>query len=555
MAYDTDDVALHAAYYWEKTTPDRIWLTQPAPGGRIEEYTWRSAMDEVRRMAAHLLSVDLSPGSHVALFSKNSAWWVMADLAIWMAGHVSVPVYPTLTPQTIRQILEHSEARLVFIGKLDDFASMEPGIPADLPRILTPCAPETHGDRWEDVVARTEPLLEDVRRGEDELGTIIYTSGTTGIPKGVMHSFGSMGVGARGAIGSVSVKSDDRMLSYLPLAHAFERWHVETVSLLAGFQMFFADSPDSFVQDLRRARPTLFISVPRLWQKFQAGVFKKTKPDRLARLLKVPIVGRIVRRKVLEGLGLDAVRVAGSGSAPIPGELIEWYRDLGLELIEGYGMTENFCYSHQSRQDEVRPGYVGRAYEDVECRISDEGEVLVKSPASMLGYYKMPEESVASFTEDGFLKTGDRGEIDERGRLRITGRVKELFKTSKGKYVAPAPIESKLLVHEVIEMVCVAGNGQPQPHAIVMLSDEARSRAEGSGREEVERALTEHLQRVNPELDHHEKLSFLSIVPDVWAVENGFLTPTLKLKRAVIDDTYGPSIASWYARKTRILWI
>ena len=313
---------------------------------------------------------------------------------------------------------------------------------------------------------------------------------------------------------------------------------------------YFAESLDTFVKDLQRASPTLFVSVPRLWLKFQQGVFTKMPKKKLARLLKVPILSRIVRKKVLRGLGLEHVRFAGSGSAPIPPELIQWYLDLGLELLEGYGMSENFNYSHVSRPGQARVGYVGHTYPEVEHRLSEEGEILVKSPGSMLGYYKEPELTKQAFTEDGFLKTGDRGEIDDQGRLRITGRIKELFKTSKGKYVAPAPIENKLLSHELVELACVSGSGFPQPHAVLQLGETVA----GKSRDELTASLQAHLKAVNAQLDHHEQLSFLAVASESWQIENGFLTPSMKLKRPKIEDTYAPLAEAWYEAKTPVVW-
>ncbi len=553
----TDLVVLHKAYEWEQKTPDRTWLTQPMGGGVVRDLTWKQAMDEARRMAAHLRSLDLPPGSHIALFSKNSAWWMLADLAIMMAGHVSIPLYPILTPDSIRQILEHSESKLIFVGKLDGYGDMAPGIPDDLPRIVLPLAPkDATGESWSDIVARTEPISDSPRREASELETIVYTSGSTGMPKGVMLTFEHTGRATRGIIKHLGVQSSDRMLSYLPLAHVFERWVVEHACMTAGFHVFFAESLETFVQDLQRARPTLFVSVPRLWQKFQSGVFAKMPREKLDLLLKIPIVRGLIRKKVLRGLGLDQVRFAGSGSAPIPPQLIQWYRDLGVELLEGYGMTENFSYSHVSRPGQVRVGYVGQPYDDVECKISEDGEVLVKSPANMLGYYKMEEETRAVFTEDRFLKTGDRGEIDALGRLKITGRVKELFKTSKGKYVAPAPIENKLQLHDAIEASCVEGLGRPSPCAVLMLSDEARAKlSDPAARDAMLASIRQHVEGVNRGLDHHEQLAFVAVIPDVWTAENGFLTPTMKIKRAKIADAYGPRMDDWYGAGERVILV
>ncbi|MCS6798781.1 MAG: AMP-binding protein [Myxococcota bacterium] len=525
-------------------------------GGRIRAFTWREGLDEARRMAAYLASLELPRPSQIAIFAKNNAWWILADLAIWMSGHVSVPLYPTLTAETIRQILEHSESRLIFIGKLDGLPAMEPGIPDTLPRIVMPLAPATRGEPWADIVARTAPVEGQPSRQPDELATIIYTSGSTGVPKGVMHSFRTMTAAYEALMQTLEVRVEDRMLSYLPLAHAFERWILETGTLVAGFEVFFAESLETFVDDLRRARPTLFVSVPRLWQKFQSGVFEKVPPDKLERLLRIPILSYFVKRKILRGLGLDAVRFAGSGSAPIAPELLAWYRRLGLELLEGYGMTENFSLSHASRPGEVRVGYVGRPYDVCEQRITEEGEVLVRSPGTMLGYFKAPELTAEVLTPDGWLRTGDRGEIDEMGRLRITGRVKELFKTSKGKYVAPAPIENRLLEHPDLEQACVSGHGRPQPFGLVVLAPAARSRAKAQdGRERLQAALREHLAAVNGALDPHEQLEFLAVSTDEWTIENGMLTPTLKLRRAAIEERYAPRVDEWYAAGQPIVWV
>ena len=550
------EIALDRGLRWESENPDRLWMTQPTGGGAVKEFTWKGGMDEARRMASHLRSLDLPEKSNIAIFSKNCAWWILADLAIWMAGHVSVPLYPTLTPETIKQILEHSGSKLIFVGKLDGYAAMAPGLPEGLPAIEMPLAPDTGFTKWADLVAQNEPLQDIAKRTPEELATLVYTSGSTGAPKGVMISFGSMAIAIQGLSDRVGVQSTDRMLSYLPLAHVFERWVVETGTLWNGNPIYFAESLNTFVADLRRARPTLFISVPRLWQKFQQGVSAKMPPEKLAMLLRIPIVRGIIRKKVLSGLGLECVRFAGSGSAPIPGELIDWYRSLGLELLEGYGMTENFCYSHVAEPGGVRVGYVGTVYPQVECKLTDAGEILVKSPGSMMGYYKNPEATAGAFDKDGFLMTGDRGEIDEQGRLRITGRVKELFKTSKGKYVAPAPIEVKLLLQSDIEMACVSGSGQPQPYGMVVLSEVARAKVkDASGRTALATALEEHLRALNSELDHHEQLDHLVVIAEEWSVDNGMLTPTMKLKRGAIEDAAAPQVQGWYDKKEKVIWL
>lgn len=548
---------LECAYYWEKNTPDRMCFTQPMGGGdaNIKTWTWKEAIAEARRMATYLKNLNLPEHSHIALCSKNSAHWIMADLAIMMAGHVSIPIFPILTADIVQYTLEHSESKLLFVGKLDPiWDEMKKGVPADMPKIAFPLAPENDHDQWDDIVAKHDPLAEPVERSPDELATIIYTSGSTGKPKGAMLSFGAMYQSAKGISDYLNTHAEDQVLSYLPLSHSFERFVTESHFLYAGFPVYFAESLDTFVQDLQRARPTLFVSVPRLWLKFQLGVFQKIPEKKLNRLLKIPILKNIVKKKILTQLGLNHVRFAGSGSAPIPKEVLEWYRNLGLELLEGLGMTENFAYSHCNKPGEVRPGYVGPPYPDVQHRISETGELEIKSPGNMMGYYKMEEETKNTFTADGFIKTGDRGEIDEKGRLKITGRTKELFKTSKGEYVAPAPIENMLLNHPRLEACCVTGSGYPKPHGVVMLSEEAREAFNKGEKSAIETELSEHLKDINSALPPHEQLAFVAVIKDEWLPENGFLTPTLKIKRAKLEEIYGPQADGWYSERRPVVW-
>jgi long-chain acyl-CoA synthetase len=547
---------LEWALHWEKEAPHMPHFVQPMGGGvdDVKTWTFAQALQEARRMASYLERLDLPPKSRIAICSKNCAYWMLADWAIWMAGHVSVPIYPVLNAATTRYVLEHSESKVLFIGKLDPvWAEMEPGVPAGVQKIAFPLSPPGGYERWNDIIARHEPLEQVAQRTLDEMATIVYTSGSTGQPKGVMLSFGAMAAATESLLDLLRLTSSDRSLSYLPLAHTMERWNACS-STRVPFQVFFADRVETFLQDLQRARPTLFLSVPRLWLKFQTGVFEKVPPKKLERMLRIPIVGGIVKNKVLRGLGLDQVRVAGSGSAPMPGELMAWYRKLGLELLEGYGMSENFNYSHISRPGQVRVGYVGTPNPGVECKLSADGEVLVKSPGMMLGYYKQAKETREAFTEDGFLKTGDTGTIDELGRLQITGRVKEIFKTSKGRYVAPAPIENRLLEHPVIEQVCVSGAGQPQPHALVVLSEHARAGFLRGNLHMLEAELSKHLQQLNEGLDNIERLQFLSVVKDEWTAENGFLTPTLKIKRGKIEGAYEKQVPGWYAQNRKVVW-
>ncbi len=540
----------------EAKMPQHVYLTQPTGGGAAREYTWAQVMNEARRLAAHLNSLGLSPGDRVGMLTKNCAHFFIGELAIWLGGFTTVAIFPTEGEATIRFVMEHSEAKVLLVGKLDNYAAQAPGVPAGVKLISMPMGPKGVGESWDDIIAKTAPIEGNVQRAGTDLAMIIYTSGSTGQPKGVMHSFERITRAAEGMRERIEFKAGDRALSYLPLAHVFERAYIECVSMLVGGgQIFFAESLDTFLADLKRARPTLFISVPRLWLKFQQGVFSKMPPARLEFLLKIPFLGKRVGKKVLTGLGLDAVRLAGSGSAPIPAELISWYRRLGLRLLEGYAMTEDFAFSHLSSDEHNEAGYVGVPYKGVEVKLSEEGEVLIKSPGCMVGYYKRPDLDAESFTADGFFRTGDKGERKPSGLLKITGRVKELFKTAKGKYVSPAPIENKLNEQPLIELSCVSGVGQPAAYALIILAENIRKQGlDAATKERVEKELAAWLTEVNKGLSGYEQLQMFVIVNEPWTIENGLLTPTMKLKRAKIEASVADKLEGWYSNKKPVLW-
>lgn len=551
---------LEALEHWARTTPDRVYFTQPHADGSIAEFSWAQVWDESRRIAAYLASLQLPRGSNIALYGKNSAHWIMADLAIWMAGHVSVPLYPTLSADSAKYILDHCEAKLLCIGKLDGAADswneVRQVLPASLPLLRLPLAPEGRGERWDDLLTGHEPLQTIVQRDAEALATIVYTSGTTGLPKGVMHCFRSITAPCLATAQLWGTNADDRMLSYLPLAHIAERVAVETPSLMFGFQVYFNVGLETFHDDLKRARPTRFFSVPRLWTRFYLGVHQKIPAEQQQKLFADPVQGPAAKQNILAGLGLDAAHIGFTGAAPLPAHILAWYRELGLDLIEVFGMTENAATSHACRRGDVKPGYVGTPLPGVAFRIADSGEVLVRSPGQMLGYYRMPGQAESETSGDGFFHTGDRGELDDAGRLRITGRVKELFKTSKGKYIAPVRIENKLALHPLIEVVCATGHGEPQPFALIMLPLDQHQLVRNAP--QARDALTQQFEslrnEVNASLEEHEKLDYVVVVKDQWTIESGMLTPTMKLRRNLIEERYLSRAAAWRDSGHKVIW-
>jgi len=323
---------------------------------------------------------------------------------------------------------------------------------------------------------------------------------------------------------------------------------------MLGSRIFFVEALETFVADLKRAQPTIFLSVPRLLVKFQQGVFQKITKEKLERRLGIPLLGRLVKRKVLDALGLGSVRIAACGAAPLPPDVLLWYRHLGLGLAEGYGMTETLI-THLPNPGSVRSGFVGPALEGVETRITSDGELLVKSPMNMMGYYRDPEATRNAFDEDGFFRTGDLASMDTDGQIRIIGRIKEQFKTSKGKYVAPAPIESRLSEHPAVEACCLMGAGMPSPFALVLLNADARGRcADPPARKVLEESLEAQLKEVNAELEPHERVAFLAVVDGPWTIANGLITPTLKIRRSSLEGRYLECIDAWRGQNRQVVW-
>ena len=536
---------------------DAVAFVQPLGGGELREYTWKQVDEEARKIAAYLHAQGMQKGDHVALVSKNCAEWIITDVAIWMAGGVSVPLYPTLVAETVRQIMEHSESKFLFVGKLDDWDMMKAGVPDGVKQIALSLAPEDALNafpKWSDIIRDTAPLAEVNAPDMADLATIVYTSGTTGMPKGVMHDFQGLSIVGEKMIKVYNLEPNERMISYLPLSHVAERVAVEIAVLYVGNKIFFAESLDTFGEDIKRAQPTVFFAVPRIWSKFYQKASEAVPPQKLNTLLKIPFLNKIIKKKVLGAMGLDECRIALSGAAALSPDIITWFKKLGLEILEVYGMTENLAWSHTTEEGDQQIGWVGTPNDGVECRIGDGGEIMVRSLGNMKGYYKQPDKTAEDLTEDGWLHTGDVGEIDAKGRLRITGRVKEIFKTEKGKYVAPAPIENRIVTLPGLELACVIGQGMPQPIALLNITPEEQEKlSKGAEKEHFTKELEKLLARVNEQIDPHERMSTLVVCKEAWTVENNMITPTLKLKRNEIEKHYADGIAQW--GKTRgVVW-
>lgn len=535
--------------HFEHERPNELFLHQPM-GTHANTWTWKETGEAARKMANALAALGLKKGDKVALLSKNCAEWIIADLAIMFGGFVSVPLYANITAPSIRMLLEHSGSKAIFIGKLDNFDEQAAGLSADVATIYMGAYGHTGSLMWDELLKKHAPISAVHLAERDELITIMYTSGTTGRPKGVMHTAGNFEDTTKAML-VVGVPKYSKLFSFLPLSHIAERIGIEMIGIRLGASYYFAHSIDSFATDLASVQPNLFFAVPRLWAKFREKINEKLPEPKLNILLNIPIVGWLVKRKIRKGLGLSkAVRII-SGAAPISVEMVEWYAKLGIEVLQAYGMTEDCVLCHFNLPGAHKHGTVGKPLPGLEVRIADDGEIQVRSAALMKGYYREPELTAEMFTPDGFLKTGDKGERDADGFLTITGRIKDLFKTDKGKYISPSSIEMRLTDDNLIEQACVVGMGIPQPIGLIVLS----ALAKNDTKDADVAYLDQMRKRLNTQLEAHEKLEKLVILPEAWTVENGLMTPTMKVKRNEVEKIHEGSYKDWFHHKEPVFWV
>ena len=534
--------------HWVETQGDDVYLQQPI-NGKYQTYTWSEVQIHIQQIAGALRHLGLEAGDKVAILSKNCAEWFITDLALMYGGYISVPIYPTANTDTIDHILKHSEAKAIFVGKLDYWQDQEPGVSGGIIRLSLPYDTMPAQYKWRQLLKLGKPLFNPPLPKLDDIMTLIYTSGSTGKPKGVIQTFKSYTWTCNAVVRDLKTTVKDRLLSYLPLAHITERVAIEGSSFYSGSSVAFVESLDSFVDDVKRAKPTVFFSVPRLWSLFQQNIIEKAGGDKkLNFLLKVPLVNRLVKSKIRKGLGLDQSHLLGSGSAPIPPSTIDWYHSIGMNISEAWGMTENCAYSIINYPFEVKKiGSVGKPIEGVQVRLGDNDELLIKSPGLMQGYYRQEKETEKDFDQDGFFHTGDVCTIDD-GCISITGRLKDNFKTSKGKYISPVPIESELAQDHYIELICVIGAGLPHPIALVQLSERAMTMP----KEEIRASLKKTLDTINPSLESHETLDAVIVVQEPWTIENDMLTPTLKIKRHNLEAKFNSIVDG--IRGGEVIW-
>ncbi|MDC5810175.1 AMP-binding protein [Vibrio europaeus] len=528
---------------WAEERPNEVYLKQTI-NRKFVEYTYAEVADQALKLVSALNDLGVQPRDKVALVSKNCAEWFICDLAMMLGDFVSVPIFPTAGADTIEYCLTHSESKVLIGGKLDDAAATQQVIDSK-PDIITISLPYDTAPnckyQFKELIASAQPNETRPEHHDDKLMSLVYTSGTSGLPKGAMLTYGAFSWSVQQLINHIGIQENDRLFSYLPLAHITERVYIFGSSIMGGVQTAFPESLDTFIEDVKMQRPTLFISVPRLWTLFQQRIQDKLPQKKLNILLKIPFVNSLIKKKLAEGLGLDQARVLGCGSAPVSPALLDWYHSVGLHITEAWGMTESFAYStlnYPFRADKI--GSVGNAGPGIELKIAEDEEILVRGKGLFSGYYKNDIATQESFNTEGWLHTGDIGFIDSEGYLTIQGRKKDTFKTAKGKFVAPVPIEKKLFEYSRVEMMCLIGLGLPAPILLVVPHD-----FPNFDKERYERTTKKVIARMNADLESHEQIKGVLMIKDPWSIENGILTPTLKIKRHVLEQKYHDIGHNW----------
>ena len=536
---------------WAEERPDEIYLKQII-NRQFVEFTYKEVADKALKLASALEALGAKPGDRVALVSKNCAEWFICDLAMMLGDFVSVPIFPTAGADTIQYCIEHSESKIVIAGKLDD-ATATQKVLDDNPSLISISLPYDSAAKchhtFEELIDKHEPSTKRPQHHDDKLMSLVYTSGTSGLPKGAMLTYGAFTWSVQRLIDHIGIQPGDRLFSYLPLAHITERVYIFGSSVMGGVVTAFPESLDTFIDDVKMHRPTLFISVPRLWTLFQQRIQDKLPQKKLNFLLKIPFINNIIKKKLADGLGLDQARVLGCGSAPVSPALLAWYESVGLHITEAWGMTESFAYStlnYPFRADKI--GTVGNAGPGIELKIAEDEEILVRGKGLFSGYYKNDIATQESFNSEGWLHTGDIGDIDSEGYLTIRGRKKDTFKTAKGKFVAPVPIENKLFEYSRVEMMCLIGLGLPGPILLVVPHD-----FPNFDRARYESTTKRVIEKMNEQLGSHEKIKGVLMIKEPWSIDNGVLTPTLKIKRHILEQKYHEVGHNWPKDKL-VVW-
>lgn len=521
--------------HWAQTRPDETWLRDlGSEEAQDTTWSWREANDTINAVAA-ALEARFGSGQNMVLLSRNCAHWLLADMAMIASGNVVIPLFTTLPESTADYVINFVEAKVIFVGETTNWDDVSKVLPEDICIVTLPgTTVEQDHITWDELLLEGKDKQLSYRCQPDDLVSLVFTSGTTGAPKGVMQDHLSNLIPINRFHHGYDLPEHPRFFSYLPLSHIAERQIVAFASVVFGGEVSFNQTMDTLVNDLTRVRPHIFFGPPRVWEQIQARIIAKFGGQEVIdQMMEQDAKG--IGELVVAGLGLDQVKFCLAAAAPTPPALIEWFERFGLIIIEGFGQTEAMGMILNTYEDR-RIGSIGKPVGEVQYKLSEENELLLKSNGLTPGYYKMPEKT-AELYKDGWLHTGDKVRVDEDGYIFITGRVKDYFKTIQGKFVAPTPIENEFVKCTTVEQLCLLGRGYSKTVMVVVLSESAQQ----SDRSNVEDALQNTLQRVNDGVDHHARIGAAIVTTSPWTIENEFLTPTLKLKRELVEEHYGDS--------------
>ena len=486
---------------WRARTPHQVWL-RDRKDGAFTDWSWQQAWEEFQPIAAWLEQDFADSGTSIAILSKNRAHWTLADMAILASGHVSIPLFTTLVPDTVEYVLEFTQSKLLVLGEASNWDAIKPRLPKGMRVLVLPGVnADTDGldvVHWADILARYKNQQARHQCTPDELFTIPFTSGTTGLPKGVMQTHQSMLIPIERACSLFNTRENPRFLSYLPLAHIAERAVVWIHSLICGGTITFNEDLSTLVRDMAETKPSYFFGAPRVWELLRQGVIAKFgSQESLDQALASD--RDATQRKVQQALGLADTDYLLSAAAPTPSSLIDWYEKLGIVVCEGYGQTEANALIG-NRPDARRIGSIGQAVEGVDVRISEDGELMCRAEGLSPGYYKQPDKTAETFV-DGWVKTGDKARVDDDGYYYITGRVKDYFKTLHGKYVAPPPIEDAFAEHADVEQLCLLGRGYAKTAMVCVLSPAAHEKPASA----VVASLRAQAEKLNAQVEKHAR--------------------------------------------------
>ena len=559
--------------------------------GTWKDYTWSDTEQLIARWQAALAAEGFETGDRVAIMLRNSVHWVVFDQAAMGLGLVTVPLYTSDRPENIAYILQDAGAKVLLLEDADQwggFSEVREQL-AGLKRILSmnPIRGTSPDVRLKSIDAWVQPsagIVKHVNMDGESLASIIYTSGTTGRPKGVMLSHRNMLGNCFATLQCLAIYPQDLLLSFLPLSHTLERTCGYYGIVMCGAQTAFARSVQQLAEDLQTIRPTLLISVPRIYERVHGAIKQKLVEGPPARkklfeaavavgwarfqhqqgrgpwkpgFLLWPVLKKLVASKVMARLG-GRLRAATCGGAALSPEIAQLFIGLGLPVIQGYGLTETSPVVSTNRLEDNIPASIGKPIPGVQVKIGDKDALLVKGPNVMLGYWNLPDATKAMFTADGWLNTGDTARFDETGHLYITGRLKEIIVMSNGEKIPPVDMEAAILRDNLFEQVMVLGEGRPYLTAFVVINQEQWAKLAGQNgmpptldgvprSEPAQKLVLDRVQQQIKSFPGYAKIHRVAVLAEPWTVENGLLTPTMKLKRSKVMESRKREFEALYA--------